>query len=121
MAMEKPGHRLGAASCRRLLEEATSMREHKLLIAVISFGLTWAGIVKAEDQPIEQQLVDAMNKIFGVHPGFRANHAKGIVAEGNLTAKYKKYIGEHEAHLGEGRGRMAVRRTEERSISEAAE
>src|SRR5215831_10920093 len=40
----------------------TSMRKHKLLIAVIMFGLTWAGIVKAEDQPIEQQLVDAMNR-----------------------------------------------------------
>src|SRR5215472_7925625 len=62
----------------------TSMRKHKLLIAVIMFGLTWAGIVKAEDQPIEQQLVDAMNKVFGAHPGFRANHAKGIVVEGNF-------------------------------------
>jgi len=62
------------------------MRKHKLLIAVISFGLTWAGIIKAEDQPIEQQLVDAMNKVFGVYPGFRANHAKGIVAEGNFKA-----------------------------------
>jgi len=37
------------------------MRSYKL-IAVIMFGLTWAGIVRAEDQPIEQQLVDAMNK-----------------------------------------------------------
>ena len=62
------------------------MRKHKLLIAVISFALTWAGIIKAEDQPIEQQLVDAMNKVFGVHPGFRTNHAKGIVAEGNFKA-----------------------------------
>ena len=50
------------------------------------FGLTWTGIVKAEDHSIEQQLVDAMNKVFGVHPGFRANHAKGIVAEGNFKA-----------------------------------
>jgi catalase len=50
------------------------------------FGLTWAGIVRAEDQPIEQQLVDAMNKVFGVHPGFRANHAKGIVVEGGFRA-----------------------------------
>src|SRR5215467_10740724 len=25
------------------------------------------------------------NKVFGVHPGFRANHAKGIVAEGHFT------------------------------------
>lgn len=62
------------------------MGKHKLFVAVISFGLTWAGIIKAEDQPIEQQLVDAMNKVFGVHPGFRANHAKGIVAEGNFKA-----------------------------------
>jgi catalase len=62
------------------------MGNHKLLVAVISFGLTWAGIIKAEDQPIEQQLVDALNKVFGVHPGFRANHAKGIVAEGNFKA-----------------------------------
>jgi catalase len=64
----------------------TSMRKHKLLIAGIMFGLTWTGIVKAEDQPIEQQLVDAMNKVFGAHPGFRANHAKGIVVEGNFKA-----------------------------------
>ena len=69
------------------------MRKHKLLIAVITFGLTWIGIVRAEDQPIEQQFVDAMNRVFGVHPGFRANHAKGIVVEGSnlhLTASNKK-------------------------------
>jgi catalase len=64
------------------------MRKHRLLPAAIISGsiLAWAGIVWAEDQPIEQQLVDAMNKVFGVHPGFRANHAKGIVAEGNFKA-----------------------------------
>src|ERR1700691_975836 len=33
----------------------TSVKKHKLLIAVIMFGLTWAGIVRAEDQPIKQQ------------------------------------------------------------------
>jgi hypothetical protein len=31
------------------------MKKHKLLVAVIMFGLTWAGIVRAEDQPIKQQ------------------------------------------------------------------
>ena len=59
------------------------MRKHGFLIAVIMFGLTSAGISRAEDQPIEQQLIDAMNKVFGVHPGFRTNHAKGIVVEGS--------------------------------------
>src|SRR5215472_16477661 len=71
---------------RSFAQGETSMRKHKLLIAVIMFGLTWAGIVKAEDQPIEQQLVDAMNKVFGVHPAFRANHAKGVVVEGSFKA-----------------------------------
>jgi catalase len=61
------------------------MRNYNLLIAVIIFG-TWAGIIRAEDQPIEQQLVDAMNKVWGDQPGFRANHAKGIVVEGNFKA-----------------------------------
>jgi catalase len=62
------------------------MRKYKFLIAVIMFGLTWAGSSSAEDKPIEQQLIDAMNKLFGVHPGFRANHAKGIVVTGSFKA-----------------------------------
>jgi catalase len=32
------------------------------------------------------QIVDALNKVYGVHPGFRANHAKGVVAEGHFKA-----------------------------------
>src|SRR5438105_10230650 len=68
------------------LKEEKSMRKHGFLIGVIMFGLTWAGISTAEDQPIEQQLVDAMNKLFGVHPGFRANHAKGVVVTGSFKA-----------------------------------
>ena len=33
-----------------MTQEETSMKKHKLLIAVIMFGLTWTGIVRAEDQ-----------------------------------------------------------------------
>jgi hypothetical protein len=63
-------HRIGLSAwgttghCLQLKQEK-SMRKHRFLIAVIMFGLTWAGISTAEDQPIEQQLVDAMNKVFG--------------------------------------------------------
>jgi catalase len=32
------------------------------------------------------QNIDALNLAFGVHPGFRANHAKGIVVEGSFKA-----------------------------------
>jgi catalase len=42
--------------------------------------------VFADDDSIETQLVDTLNKLFGVHPGFRANHAKGIVTEGHFKA-----------------------------------
>ena len=60
------------------------MRKHKLLaaLAVLAFA---SPAVAADDQPIEIQIVDAMNKLFGTHPGFRANHAKGVVVEGSFT------------------------------------
>lgn len=38
----------------------------------------------AQDTELETQIVDAMNKLFGVHAGYRANHAKGVVAEGSF-------------------------------------
>jgi len=40
----------------------------------------------ADEVPVETQIVDALNKVWGVHPGFRANHAKGVVLEGSFTA-----------------------------------
>jgi catalase len=61
------------------------MSKHRLFVAAVMFGLTCAGIARAEES-IEEQLIDAMHKVFGVHPGFRANHAKGIVVEGSFKA-----------------------------------
>jgi catalase len=40
----------------------------------------------ADDTGLETQLVDTLNKLFGMHPGMRANHAKGVVAKGHFTA-----------------------------------
>jgi catalase len=42
--------------------------------------------VRAQDADVATQLVDVMNKIYGAHPGFRAQHAKGVVVEGSFTA-----------------------------------
>ncbi len=39
----------------------------------------------AADANVNLQIVDALQKHYGVHPGFRANHAKGVVAEGSFT------------------------------------
>lgn len=61
------------------------MGKHKLLAALTVLTIA-SPAVRAEDQPIEVQIVDAMNKLWGAHPGFRANHAKGVVVEGSFTA-----------------------------------
>jgi catalase len=62
------------------------MKSRILLAALTMFAIATAGAARADDQPIEVQVVDALNKAFGVHPGFRANHAKGIVVEGSFKA-----------------------------------
>jgi catalase len=63
------------------------MLKTKLLFAataLTAFGFTTP--LLAEDAPVEVQIVDTQNKLFGVHPGYRANHAKGIVVEGSFKA-----------------------------------
>jgi len=62
------------------------MRRHALLAGLVALTVASPGLGRAEDQPIEIQVVDAMNKAFGTHPGFRANHAKGLVVEGSFKA-----------------------------------
>ena len=53
---------------------------------VAGLTLVAAASVAADDAPVTTQVVDALNKVYGVHPGFRANHAKGVVAEGTFKA-----------------------------------
>jgi catalase len=57
-----------------------------LLAALALLAVAAPAPLRADDAPVETRLVDAFNKVFGVHPGFRANHAKGIVVEGSFTA-----------------------------------
>lgn len=63
------------------------MRKSLLLAALAALAAVCPHrLLAADDDPVEVQIVDAMNKAYGVHPGFRANHAKGIVVEGSFTA-----------------------------------
>jgi catalase len=64
-----------------------SMAAKKLHTGLIAFMLVAAlGPLEAQDTTVETQLVDAMNKLYGVHPGFRANHAEGVVVMGSFKA-----------------------------------
>ena len=47
-------------------------------------GLPALAPARADDVPVPERIVDTMNQQFGRHAGFRANHAKGIVAEGSF-------------------------------------
>ena len=40
----------------------------------------------ADNAPLPTQIVDLANKVDGVHPGFRAFHAKGLVVEGTFKS-----------------------------------
>ena len=52
----------------------------------ILIDTTPTGVRAGEDVPVATQVVDALQKRFGIHPGYRANHAKGIVVEGDFKA-----------------------------------
>ncbi|WP_407154589.1 catalase family peroxidase [Bradyrhizobium sp. STM 3557] len=56
----------------------------KIAAVLIGFGSILPGVALAQDAPLEERLVNDMNKVFGVHAGFRANHAKGVVVEGHF-------------------------------------
>jgi catalase len=60
----------------------------KLLVAGLAASafLGIAAPAAADEAPLPVQIVDAFNKIYGSHPGYRANHAKGIVVEGSFKA-----------------------------------
>lgn len=60
------------------------MMKRRFVAALVGFGLCLPAVARAEDAPIAEQIVNDMNKVFGVHAGFRANHAKGVVVEGHF-------------------------------------
>jgi catalase len=73
-----------------------------LTIAAL-LGLATAPLgARAEEPAIAEQLVDALQGLFGKHPGQRANHAKGIVAEGEFQAAPDAAKLSRAVHLGAG-------------------
>jgi len=57
-----------------------------ILPVLLGAAFLYPGLALADEEPLETQIVNVMNKLFGVHPGFRANHAKGLVVEGSFKA-----------------------------------
>ena len=57
-----------------------------LAMAVAAVILLTSAAANADDAALVTEIVDTFYKIYGTHPGFRVNHAKGIVAEGSFVA-----------------------------------
>ncbi|MDP4024093.1 catalase family peroxidase [Methylobacterium sp. NEAU 140] len=54
-------------------------------VAGLALALAAGLPAAAQDASTAEQTVDVMNTLWGKHPGFRANHAKGTVVEGSFT------------------------------------
>ena len=64
------------------------MFKHKrpLAAAIAAVSLLTSAAASADDVALTNEIVDTFYKIYGSHPGFRVNHAKGVVAEGSFVA-----------------------------------
>lgn len=62
-----------------------------------------------ENESINEQLVDALNAVFGKHPGYRPVHAKGIVCKGTFTPSGRAAWLTRAPHLQGGPSTVTVR------------
>jgi catalase len=69
-------------------------------------GVTWGD---EPEKSVPEQLVDALNALFGKHPGFRAAHAKGVVCEGEFRPAPAAATLSKAAHLQGDPVRATVR------------
>ncbi len=57
----------------------------KTVALTLAAALAVTPLAHAQTASTAAQTVDAMNGLWGKHPGYRANHAKGVVVEGSFV------------------------------------
>jgi catalase len=67
-------------------EIASGLCARRLAKAFVCASALLACAAANADAPLPTQIVDLANKVDGVHPGYRAFHAKGVVVEGTFKA-----------------------------------
>ena len=62
---------------------------HLRTAALLAAALAAPALAQAPAAPgsTAVQTVDVMSKLWGRHPGLRANHAQGVVVEGSFTPR----------------------------------
>lgn len=61
------------------------MRMHTLALPLLACALAFGPVAAHADDTAPDQLIDALNKVFGAHKGVRAAHTKGFCVKGNFT------------------------------------
>ncbi len=65
---------------------------------------------QADEPPVEQRLVDTFSELAGgPHPGYRVNHAKGIVVQGFFDPDQQARQVSYAPHLQDARSEVIVR------------
>src|SRR6266576_556321 len=72
-----------------ILEVTDSCARRTTKSLVCASLLLASAAATADNASVPTQIVDLANKVDGVHPGFRAFHAKGVVVEGSFKASAK--------------------------------
>src|SRR4051812_23818804 len=88
-------------------------QRREALKAMAATAAAWlgAGLRADEAKGLPEQIVDAMNAIFGKHSAFRSAHAKGVVCEGEFVASASAATLSKAPHLRPGDGAAPVKVT----------
>src|SRR5688500_17453051 len=102
--VEFPRFQLSDRQTRMQLSGGTTMWTFLAAAGTVLLILTTPVYVGAQKDSGSQksqaeQLVDAFNKVFGAHPGIRANHSKGVVLDGAFTPSAAAASLSKAAHL----------------------
>jgi catalase len=71
--------------------------------------LNSAGKALSPERVLAEQIVDALNVLFGAHPGYRAAHAKGMICEGTFRPARAAATLSRAPHLQGGLVPLTVR------------
>jgi catalase len=86
-AMESPRARTPSAALPPSSEPTMDRHLPLALACALVLGVSTIPAARAEDAPIAHQIINALNKAYGLHHGFRANAAKGVVVEGRFIGR----------------------------------
>src|SRR5947208_16386943 len=70
-----------------------------LAVSLVNPTFAVADEAPPSQKSLPEQIVDAFNGVYGVHPVARANHAKGVILEGTFTPSASAASVSKAAHL----------------------